>query len=273
MRFLEKICRHTAASFAQGRYWRIGVDCFKQEERSDGFSVFLFYVEQEWWITSHPAMPALDSPWIARASPRSNCSYLHLDKLEWRCPVWDRDVNPSLWVKSAYISLEEERLQQISDSVTLVEQRQAALDIKQAELERVSAEYEELKGEILLPKQKPKDFMHTPVGKTPPKPKTGWFNKMLDLLSAFHSGEDKVVEALITQCPVLVIRLVSLSSTFVLCFPKRSISMCHNVASRYSSDQYTQPLLQRRMGEVMSIDEQDAACSSASSSAAKKVRT
>ena len=182
-------------------------------------------------------------------------------------------MNPSLWVKSAYISLEEERLQQISDSFTLVEQHQAALDIKQAELERVRAEYEELKGEILLPKQKPKDFMHTPVGKTPPKPKTGWFNKMLDLLSAFHSGEDKVVEALITQCPVLVIRLVSLSSTFVLCFPKRSISMCHNVASRYSSDQYMQPLLQKRMGELMSIEEQDAARSNASSSAAKRVRT
>ena len=77
---------------------------------------------------------------------------------------------------------------------------------------------EELKCEILLPKQKPKDFMHTPVGKTPPKPKTGWFNKMLDLLSAFHSGEDKVVEALITQWPVLVNRLVLLSSTIFLFF-------------------------------------------------------
>ena len=107
--------------------------------------------------------------------------------------------------------------------------------------------------------------MRTPVGKTPAKAKTGWFNKTLALLSAFHSGEDKVVEALIAQCPVLVIRFVSLSSTFVLIFLKRSISMCHNVASRYSSD--------KRMGEVMSIDEQDAACSSASSSAAKKVRT
>ena len=182
-------------------------------------------------------------------------------------------MNPSLWVKSAYISLEEERLQQISDSVTLVEQRQAALDIKRAELERVRAEYEELKCEILLPKQKPKDFMHTPVGITPPKPKTGWFNKMLDLLSAFHSGEDKVVEALIGQCPVLVVRFVSLSSTFVFIFLKRSISICQHVASRYSSDQYMQPLFQKRMGEVMCIDEPDAACSSASSSAAKRGRT
>ena len=205
MLFLDLLCRHIAASFAQGRYWRIGNDCFKQEERVDGVSVFLFYVEQEWWVTSHPTMPGLDSPWIARASPRFNCSYLQLDRLDWRCPVWDRDVNPSLWVKSVYTSLEEERSQQVSDSITLADQRQAALDIKQAELERVSAEYEELKGEMLLPKQKPKGFMRTPVGKSPSKPKTGWFNKMLALLSAFHSGDDKGVEELISQRLVLVL--------------------------------------------------------------------
>ena len=45
--------------------------------------------------------------------------------------------------------------------------------IKQAEFDRVNAEYEELKAEVLLPKQKPKDFMRTPVGETPAKPKTG----------------------------------------------------------------------------------------------------
>ena len=224
--FPDIICRRTAASFAQGRYWRIGIDCFKQEERSDGFSVFLFYVEQEWWITSHPSMPGLDSPWIARASPRSNSSYLQLDKLDWRCPVWDRDVNPSMWVKSVYISLEEERLEQVADSITLVDQRQAALDLKQAELERVSAEYEELKGEVLLPKQKPKDFMRTPVGKTPAKAKTGWFNKMLALLSAFHPGEDKVVETLIAQRLVLKVRFVSSSSTLDIIFLRNDPFQC-----------------------------------------------
>ena len=50
--------------------------------------------------------------------------------------------------------------------------------------------------------------MRTPVWKTPAKPKTGWFNKTLALLSAFHSGEDKVVEALIEQCLVLVVKFV-----------------------------------------------------------------
>ena len=117
-------------------------------------------------------------------------------------------MNPSLWIKSVYTSLEEERLQQVADSVTLVDQRQAALDIKRAELDCVNAEYKELKAEVLLPKQKPKGFTRTPVGKSPAKPKTGWFNKTLALLSAFHLGDDKGVEGLIEQRLVLVIKFV-----------------------------------------------------------------
>ena len=140
------------------------------------------------------------SPLIARARSPSNSPYMQFDWLEWRCPVWEDDAQPSMWIKSIYASLEEQRLQQVADSITLSEQHQAALQSKQAELDRLTAEYEALEAEFLDPEQKPTGFMRTPIGKTPTKPKTGWFNKMLVLLGACVTGDDLGVEQLVHQC-------------------------------------------------------------------------
>ena len=96
---MRKVCRHLAASFAAGTYWRIGEDCFKQENRADGFSVFLFYSEEEWWVTSFPVFPDFDSPWLARARHPSNRSYTQLDRLEWHWPAWEDDAQPSTWIE------------------------------------------------------------------------------------------------------------------------------------------------------------------------------
>ena len=122
---MRKICRHLAASIAAGIYWRIGEDCFKQKNRADGFSVFLFYSEDKWWDTSFPVFLDFDNPLLARARRPSNSSYMQLDRLEWRCPVWEDDAQPSMWIKSIYTSSEEQRRQQVVDSITLSEQRQA----------------------------------------------------------------------------------------------------------------------------------------------------
>ena len=122
---MRKVCRHLAASIAAGTYWRIGEDCFKQENRADGFSVVLFYSEEEWWITSNPVFPDFDSPLLAHARPPSNSSYMQLDWLEWQCRVWEDDAKPSTWIKSIYTSSEEQRLQQVAESITLSEQQQA----------------------------------------------------------------------------------------------------------------------------------------------------
>ena len=105
-----------------------------------------------------------------------------------------------MWVKSIHTSREEQRQQHYADSATLRQQHEAALRIKQEELDRLIADYELLKEECLNPQQKPKGFMHTPIGQIPAKPKTGWFNKTLALLVAFHSGETEIVEQLVAEC-------------------------------------------------------------------------
>ena len=89
------------------------------------FSAFLFYAEEEWWVTSFPVSPDFDSLWLARARHPSNRSYTQLDRLEWRCPVWEDGAQPSMWIESIYTPSEEQRLQQVADSITLSEQQQA----------------------------------------------------------------------------------------------------------------------------------------------------
>ena len=87
--------------------------------------VFLFFCFKERWVTSFPVFPDFDSPWLARACHPSNSSHMQLDRLEWRCPVWEDDAQPDMWAKSVYASSVEQRLQQVADSITLSEQRQA----------------------------------------------------------------------------------------------------------------------------------------------------
>ena len=122
---MRKVCRHLAASIAAGIYWRIEKDTFKQENRADGFSVFGFHSKEEWWVTFFPVFPDFDSPWLARACRPSNSSYTQLDWLEGRCPIWEDDAQPSVWIESVYTSSEEQQLQQVADSLTLSEQHQA----------------------------------------------------------------------------------------------------------------------------------------------------
>jgi len=102
---VRKVCRHLAASIAAGIYWRIGEDCFKQENRADGFSVFLFYSEEEWWVTSFPVFPDFDSPWLARFRHPSNSLYMQLDGLQWHCLVCEDDARPNVFIKSDRLKL------------------------------------------------------------------------------------------------------------------------------------------------------------------------
>ena len=79
--------RHLAASIASGIYWRLGEHCFKQEIRADGLSVFFFYSDEEWWVTTSPVAPGFDSSWHARACPPVDTPHTRLDLLEWHRPV------------------------------------------------------------------------------------------------------------------------------------------------------------------------------------------
>ena len=196
----EPSCRHRSASVASGVYWRLGEHCFKQEKRADGLSVFLFFCDAEWWVASHAVAPGLQSKWLARACVPPGRRYTELSRLEWHCPYWEQETQPSLWAKSIHSLREESDTKHADKSITLCEQHESILKSKQVEFDTLNAAYESLQKEFLDLTVKPKGFMHTPIGQPPLKPKTGWFNKMLALIVALQTAETDVVERLIAEC-------------------------------------------------------------------------
>ena len=50
-----------------------------------------------------PSISGFDNPLLASARRPSNSPYMQLDRLEWRCPVWEDDALPSMWIKSIRI--------------------------------------------------------------------------------------------------------------------------------------------------------------------------
>ena len=129
-------CRHLAATITSGIYWRLGQHCFKQVDRSDGLSVFFFYVDEEWWVTTNPNVPGFPSTWLALARLPAGAARSRLDLLEWHCPIWEDEKQSGMWVKSIHTSWEEQRQQHYADSITLRQQLDAALRIKHEELDR-----------------------------------------------------------------------------------------------------------------------------------------
>ena len=204
--FFDPSCRHRSASVASGVYWKLGEHCFKQEKRADGLSVFLFYCDAEWWVASHAVAPGLQSKWLARACVPPGTRHTELNRLEWHCPYWEQEVQPSLWAKSIHSLREESATKHADESITLREQHESVLKTKQVDFDNLNAAYESLQKEFLNPTVKPKGFIHTPIGQPPLKPKTGWFNKMLALIVALQTAETDVVERLIAECLVLEMR-------------------------------------------------------------------
>jgi hypothetical protein len=154
-------------------------------------------------VASHAVAPGLQSKWLARACVPPGRRYTELNRLEWHCPYWEQEVQPSLWAKSIHSLREESATKHADESITLREQHESVLKTKQVEFDTLNAAYESLQKEFLNPTVKPKGFMHRPIGQPPLKPKTGWFNKMLALIVALQTAETDVVERLIAECLVL----------------------------------------------------------------------
>lgn len=177
---------------AAGVYWKVDATCFKQECRSDGYSLFLFLHEEHWWITSHPIMPYLRNPWLIRGVVQPGNCHADLSKVEWRCPFWEESACPSIFVYNIHTMHENSIRELNQESVTLRLQHLATLKSKDEELARLSAELEAVKAEILTPTSKPRGYMHA----NPSQTKSGWFNKMVALLGAVQTGDHTRFEEL-----------------------------------------------------------------------------
>jgi hypothetical protein len=196
---------------ASGVYWKVESRCFKQERRSDGLSVFLFFFEKDWWITSHPNAKPVNNPWLVRGVICPGNCPMDLSKIEWRCPWWETTAQPSIFVNSIY-TLHQNAIRDLQqESVTLRLQHSHELKSKDEEVARCAAELQSVTSEILSPTVKPRGYMHA----NPSQTKSGWFNKMVAVLGAIQTGNHARLEALVK---------LSLSCVFFCCFVKTMVA-------------------------------------------------
>ena len=84
-------------------------------------------------MASHAVAPGLQSKWLARACVPPGTRYTVLNRLEWHCPYWEQEVQPSLWAKSIHSLREESATKHADESITLREQHESVLKAKQVE--------------------------------------------------------------------------------------------------------------------------------------------
>ena len=112
--------RQKAGKLAAGQYLKIGDDLYKQEAREDKFSVYCHFNSKQWWITCHPLLLPFKNPWLISGSPSPETGHHVLPLVQWRCPFWQLDVCPSMWVASNY--------EKHNQKLNMCDERQRALE-------------------------------------------------------------------------------------------------------------------------------------------------